>query len=63
VERKANTCPEVESSVDGDCGEVVDGSSWVGGNLSIVTSSGWVGRRGDDEGKGSLSGSGRVSTE
>jgi hypothetical protein len=64
VERKPNTCPDDESSVEGGCGEVVDASSWDGeGKLSMVTSNGCGGRRGDDEGKGCLSERGRGSTE
>jgi hypothetical protein len=65
VERKLTTCPEVESSVEGSCGEVevVDASSWDGeGNLSMATSNGCAGRRGEDEGKGCLSERGRGST-
>jgi hypothetical protein len=64
VERKPNTCPDVEISVEGCCGGVVDASLLDGlGNLSMVTSKGCVRRRGDDEGKGSLSERGRGSTE
>lgn len=64
MERKPNTCPDVESSVEGGCGEVVDASSWDGeGKLPMVTSNGCAGGRGDDEGKGCLSERGRGSTE
>lgn len=66
MERKRNTCPDAESPVEGGCGEVVDASLWGGegkGKLSMVTSKGCGGGRGEDEGKGSLSESGRGSTE
>lgn len=63
MERKPNTCPDVESPVEGCCGEVVGAPSWVGeGKPSMVTSNGCGGGRGDDEGKGCLSERGRGST-
>jgi hypothetical protein len=64
VERKRNTCPDAESSVEGGCGEVVDAPSWGGeGKVPMVTSNGCGGGRGDDVGKGRLSERGRGSTE
>ena len=64
MERRPNTCPDAKSSVEDGCGEVVDGSLWSGeGKLSIVTSKGCGGGRGEDEGKGCLSERGRGSRE
>lgn len=65
MERKPTSCPDAESSVEGGCGgEVVDASLWEGeGNLSMGPSSGCARRRGDEEGKGSLSERGRGSGE
>ena len=59
-----NTCSDVESTVEGDCGGVVDASWWDGGGKpSMARSKGCGGGRGEDEGKGSLSERGRGPTE